>query len=521
MKEKKHIDQLFKESFKNFEATPSPPVWDQIQAKIKEEEKDRKVIPLWIKLGGIAALLALMFTVGNSIFGPTNTTPTITEEKTDVNSQDFENNNINNNNDSKKSEVVLEDNNSIKNAIENSSNENEVQSDLRNETTNKSSKNSETEIAYENDTKKVSDKNENYSENIIKDPINKTSNVNDAVAVNNEQNNTSDLPSNTQKTDDNSLINKEKAIPVTNNKEAVVDNKENIDHKNIDPKTITPETVNKETDSAVTEETNKRSIYDAIEETNKEEVIVAKSNNKPDNHWEITPNVGPVYYNSLSDGSSIDPSFSDNPKSGDLNITYGVHVSYNLNNRLSVRSGLSNVNLSYATTGIELGNGPVSVALKSVDYYKKDNVIIAVDKGFLNNQMQEGEFGDITPKSTSGEPSLNQKISYYEVPLELKYAILNKKFGVNLIGGFSTLFLDENEIIVDAGDFNETLGEANNLSTLSFTTNIGFGLNYSFSKKLMFNIEPMFKYQLNPYTESSVDFKPYYVGVYTGLSFKF
>ena len=87
MKEKKHIDQLFKERLKNFEATPSPKVWDQIQAKIKDEEKDRKVIPLWIKLGGVAALLALMLTVGNSIFGLTNTTPTITEEKTNLNSQ--------------------------------------------------------------------------------------------------------------------------------------------------------------------------------------------------------------------------------------------------------------------------------------------------------------------------------------------------------------------------------------------------------------------------------------------------
>ena len=500
MKEKKHIDQLFKERLKNFEATPSPKVWDHIQAKIKDEEKDRKVIPLWMKLGSVAALLALMLTVGNSIFSPTNSTPAITEEKTDINSQNPESNSFNKENDINKVEIVLEDNNSIEDS---------------NEAIKKNSKKSETEFAFENDAKNTSDKNESNSENIIKTPEKQTSNVNGAVANNEVKNNTSDLPSTTKNTDDESLIKKENAIPVPNNKEAVVKNEVIIEKP-----TTTPETDKNETEVAVTEETNKRSIYDAIDETNVEDAIVT-ANNKPDNRWEITPNVGPVYYNSLSEGSSIDPSFSDNPKSGDLNITYGVQVSYNLNNRLSVRSGLSNVNLSYATTGIELGNGPVSVALKSVDYNKKNNVVITVDKGYLNNQILEGEFGAITPKSTSGEPSLNQKISYYEVPLELKYALLNKKFGVNLIGGFSTLLLGENEIIVDAGDFNETLGEANNLSTLSFTTNIGFGLNYSFSKKLMFNIEPMFKYQLNPYTDSSVDFKPYYIGVYTGLSFKF
>jgi len=519
MKEKKHIDQLFKERFENFEATPSPQVWDNIQAKIKEEEKDRKIIPLWVKLGGVAALLALILTVGNSVFGPT-TTPSITEEKTEINSQDSENNNVINKNNSKKTEVVSEDNNHLKDAINNSTNENEVKSDSHIEKIKKNATLSGTEIAYEDETKKASNKNENNSEINIKEPANKTSTINEAVVENDVQKNTSDLPSNTEKPGEGSLINKEKAIPVIDGKEAVVENEAN-DPKNKDAETIPSETENKETDVAITEETNKRSIFDAIEETNDDEAVVETKNNKPDNYWEITPNVGPVYYNSLSDGSSIDPSFSDNPKSGELNITYGVQVSYNLNNRISVRSGLSNVNLSYATTGIELGNGPVSVALKSVDYDKRDNVIIAVDKGALADQSMEGEFGTITPKSTSGEPSINQKISYYEVPLELKYALLNKKFGVNLIGGFSTLFLGENEIFVDAGDFNETLGEANNLSTLSFTTNIGLGLNYSFSKKLMFNIEPMFKYQLNPYTESSVDFKPYYIGIYTGLSFKF
>jgi len=465
MKEKKHIDQLFKESFKNFEASPSPQVWENIQAKLKEEE-DRKVIPLWIKLGGVAALLALLLTVGNSVFNPSlnNDTPTITEENTNIETQETENNIITNGNEIEKVEIAAEDKIPNKDAVKNSS-DNKIK---------KETNISESEIAYENDTKNISDKNENRSENIIKGSEDKTSNISEAVA-----------------------------------------NVKTVDNKNI------PSEIEKtDTEVAVSEEENKRSIYDAIEETNSEEAV-AIVNSKPDNRWEITPNVGPVYYNSLSEGSSIDPSFSDNPKSGDLNITYGVLVSYNLNSRFSVRSGLSNVNLSYSTTGIELGNGPVSVALKSVDYSKRGDVLIAVDSGTLADLNPEGEFGNVVPKSTSGEPSLNQNISYYEIPLELKYALLNNKFGVNLIGGFSTLLLDNNEVFVEAGDFNETLGEANNLSTMSFTTNIGLGLNYSFSKKLMFNIEPMFKYQLNPYTDSSVDFKPYYIGIYSGLSFKF
>lgn len=198
-----------------------------------------------------------------------------------------------------------------------------------------------------------------------------------------------------------------------------------------------------------------------------------------------------------------------------------MQVSYAVSERLSVRTGVSNVDLSYGTSGIELGTGPVSSALKSVDYGGKQTVLTAVDEGAIGENSMGGNFGSITPKATNGAAEITQNISYYEVPVELKYAVLNNKLGVNLIGGVSTLFLGSNEVSVNAGDFNSTLGEANNLSTVSFSANAGLGFDYKISKRFKFNVEPMFKYQLNPYTDSSVNFKPYYVGVYTGFSYKF
>ena len=306
------------------------------------------------------------------------------------------------------------------------------------------------------------------------------------------------------------LINKNSEI--NKNVEAVAVNKNVKD---------TPENSSSTEKKEVVKEENKKSIFDAINKTSEEQVVIAKLDNTSQNRWEVTPNVAPVYYNSLTEGSSIDPSFSDNPKNGDLNIAYGVRVSYNLNKRLSMRSGVSNVNLSYSTTGLDIGTGPVSASTASIEYSSRNNVTIVVDKGALVNQNSDETFANVTPKSTNGEPLLNQKISYYEMPLELNYTLINKNFGISVIGGFSALLLGNNEVSIEAGDFNEVLGEASNLSSLSFTTNVGLGLNYSFSKKLMFNIEPMFKYQLNPYTDSSVNFKPYYLGIYSGLSFKF
>lgn len=494
MNKKKNIDDLFKEGFKNFEASPSPHVWNNIQAKLEEKE-ERRVIPLWIKIGSVAALLALLITVGVSYFNnplQKQSNPIVNE---DSKQQENSNESITN-----QEEIVFEDSQDLINTS-GSSNTNNTHT-------------SNTNIAVEDE--KSTFINKGAKANTIEAP--KDGKVTNAIA---QQQNKSKNTSNSN-TNNRSEIIKE---PETNavSKEAVAS--ENV-NKEINSAISEPnsESNTKETtvaETTVSEEENKKSIFDAIEETTMEEDAIANLEDTPDNRWEVMPNVGPVYYNTIGEGSSIDPSFSDNPKNGDVNIAYGVQVSYNLNKRLSVRSGLSNVNLSYSTTGIEIGNGPEAVALKSVDYNRKENVLITLDKGSLMNQNPSGEFGTITPKSTSGEPSLNQELNYFEVPLELKYAVLNNKFGVNLIGGFSTLFLGENKVFVEAGDFNETLGEANNLSPVSFTTNIGLGLNYSFSKKLMFNIEPMFKYQLNPYSDNSVDFNPYYVGIYSGLSFKF
>ncbi len=493
MKKYKNIDELFKKQFNNFEAAPSPRVWENIEAQLKEED-DRKVIPLWFKLGGIAALLALLFTIGNSVFNPSNnntSAPIVTRDATEIKKENTEENKLQNN-------IINEKDYNEKIASEDKVNKTEITN--KNSEKSHSNNNStidKTRIASENTNEKVLEKAPSRINN------NSITNASDKVGVASVEENKSVSE---KKNED--FFNKNTSID--SNKVAVASEEVNKSNNSL------------ESDSSENKlEENKKSIFDAIDETSKEEVATITKDNKPDNRWDVAPNVGPIYYSSLSEGSSIDPAFSDNPKNSNLTIAYGVNVSYHLNKRLSIRSGLSNVNLSYSTTGLDLGTGPVAASTSSIDYPTRGNVTIVVDKGTLINQNPDGEFGDVSPKSTSGEVVLSQDLSYYEVPLELKYAVLNKRFGINVIGGFSTLFLGNNEVSVDAGNFNDVLGEANNLSSLSFTTNLGLGLNYSFSKKLMFNIEPMFKYQLNPYTDTSVDFKPYYIGIYSGLSFKF
>tara|TARA_R110002049_G_scaffold69218_4_gene179328 strand:+ start:2003 stop:3592 length:1590 start_codon:yes stop_codon:yes gene_type:complete len=529
MKNKKHIDELFKDRFKNFEATPSPQVWENIQSELQNKKKDRKVIPLWWKVGGVAALLALLLTVGNSLFIDSNNIEDAVVTSEEVKTPD------NNDSTNFKTENKIEsvESNSTTEAI--ASEEPEVTTpDSKTTTTeairheqekilkssNRITKNttdSENAVAVQNNSTETSEKATVTTNKLIKSESSLGVIEKDKIAV-------SKTP---MKTDSENTVNKNSEVLPSNNQKVNPLIKEGLDATKAEAVTISSEAKTKKEDPSTegVSEENKKSIQDAINEQEalKTEDAVAKKE-LPEDRWDVAPNFAPVYYNSLSQGSSLDPTFADNSQNGDVNISYGVQVSYNLSKRLSIRTGVSNVDLSYSTGGVELGTGPVSAALKTIDYGGKSVVLTAVDQGTFQEQMNnnpDGGFGPITPKSSTGAAEISQNIQYYEVPLELKYALLDTKFGVNLIGGLSTLFLGDNEVSVMADGFRSTLGEANNLSSVSFSTNIGLGLDYKISRRLKFNVEPMFKYQLNPYTESSVDFQPYYIGVYTGFSLKF
>lgn len=124
-------------------------------------------------------------------------------------------------------------------------------------------------------------------------------------------------------------------------------------------------------------------------------------------------------------------------------------------------------------------------------------------------------------KNPARTGTMGQQIGYLEVPVEVNYALLDRKFGIDLIGGLSSLFLTDNSVVLQSSGKTTELGEANNINSVNFSTNVGLGLNYKFTDRLKLNVEPVFKYHLNTFNDTSGDFSPYSFGVYSGFSFKF
>lgn len=528
MSDKKHIDRIFQEKFKDFEATPNPQVWNNIQNKLNKPKKDRKkVLPFWYKLAGVAALLLLLLTVGNLLITGNST---VNSNKTKV--------------------VDTENTMKVKNAT-NSSDETEINSivaNTSNEKTNKTvngTSSSENQIGDNNSevkgnsntaqiaseeglktksinqtTPKVSKENSNKS---ITNPSYKTNTRDTRLTENTKDKVESEenFDKNPTKINNNKLIgnNNNIATTQTNGTTKTENQLQQLNNKTAENGVALKENTEAELEKPLVYDLNKTDLtieeaiaanQDLIEEE-KDEII---------NRWQVYANIAPVYYNSMGKGSHLDQQFASNSKSGEVNTSYGINVSYNLNNKLSVRTGLSSLNLSYDTNDVILytniaSTGSTPSPFRNINLSNGNEGLTAISADNLSVAQVDNV---LSPKSNA---AISQRISYYEIPMELNYRIGNKKLGFNLIAGFSSFILDGNDVYSELLGEKTYIGEANNIRSMSFSTNFGVGLDYKFTEKFKFNLEPTFKYQLNAFENTSGSFNPYIIGVYTGFSYKF
>lgn len=198
----------------------------------------------------------------------------------------------------------------------------------------------------------------------------------------------------------------------------------------------------------------------------------------------------------LSNKSPFDPKLNDNKRTFKPTLSYGAYAIYQATESWSLRFGIGIMNLQMIT-----GDAVVNTINYSyIDYTKNTNVSIYAQSGNAKSM------------------DIIQEISYTEVPLELKYAISRRRFGVNAYGGISAMFLGKNVVAAKTPDGKRyEMGKTANLSSNSYTLGAGIGLDYKFTDHLRLNVEPIFRYHLLDY--KNVGIRPYSFGVMTGLQF--
>ncbi|WP_299127079.1 hypothetical protein [uncultured Winogradskyella sp.] len=504
MKEEKNIDRLFQEKFKDFEAAPNDALWNRIDASLSEKKKKRRIVPIWWKVGGVAATLALLVSVGMAMLNSESNT---TDEPVIVDT----NSNTETTNENRETVPYNKDST----LIEQSKNIKLVNTDNNKEDSTAKPKTSKEQIANSKITVKPK-QNASYlktyvrtdgkANEVLNATTNKSSQKSNIKVTDVASNNKTNAVEN--KTNSNTLI--------KNNTSKVAANANDTNRsKDLDEESLGKmKTTTKSSELVVG--TNKQSIEDAI-------VAQETHNEKEDeqNRWSISPNVAPVYFASLGEGSSIHNQFNSNAKGSDINMSYGITGSYTISKKLKIRAGINRVDLNSITSNV-LAFNDTALRASTTNTDALGNINFTSGKAvslISPNVINRVNTPEVFNAKVTG--NLEQRFGFIEVPLELQYRLLDRKFGVNVIGGFSTLFLNQNEIYADIDGNTSLIGEANNINATSFSANFGFGFDYNLSKQWNFNLEPQFKYQLNTFNDTFGNFRPFFIGVYTGLSFKF
>ena len=516
MSNKKNIDRLFQEKFKDFDVKPDAKVWQNIQSKLNEEEEDKTVfiLPFWLKLSGIAASILLLLFVGKSIFNTdqNTVTPTVvnTEKSNKINSKK-EIDQTTNNTSLDKTETSQDDSGIYKTAASKTITESESKDKNKSQSDQKVS-NTTYRVSSNNSTKKASYSRNNSAKTKQKPntPAQSTTQKAYATTIKTSKKPIVSIPEKTIKTENqsNTVISQNTTKTLLNNKENITSNT-TVAETSIQTITDTLKTQQPSIEDAIAENTTKEEYTDTEEETS--------------NKWVVNANIAPVYYNIMGEGSHLDEQFNDNNKSGEINTSYGVKVGYALNKKLTIRSGVNKLNLSYDTDDIivyEKFSSSNSITSIGNDSNLKNVNFVSMPSGQQLSMISASNVNTMEV-SRSLNAAISQRMSYYEIPLELEYKLLDKRFGLNLIGGLSTFVLNDNQVVSELNGSKVKIGEANNINSVSFSTNIGIGLNFRFSDAVIFNVEPTFKYQLNTFSNTSGDFNPYIIGLYTGLNYRF
>ena len=232
------------------------------------------------------------------------------------------------------------------------------------------------------------------------------------------------------------------------------------------------------------------------------------------NKWFIAPVFAILNSNSFSNSSPVNKNLSNSTK-GKSSFSYGFQIGYQINKKWSIQSGVHLQEMSF-----------VNNQVTAVSSISKSSSAIAFNSGasfsFNKAPTQSLDYSNNTVLDRSSlTGNLNQIYGYIEIPLEVKYNFLSvKNFNTQVVAGFSSLFLNKNEVNFSS-QFISNSGTANNLNKLNFSGNLGFDFNYFLNNNWSLNLNPMFKAQLDTFSEDSNGFSPFNFGIYSGIKYTF
>lgn len=304
-----------------------------------------------------------------------------------------------------------------------------------------------------------------------------------------------------------------------------------------------------EQENSLQERKGKAGLQDWVEKTIDQQIMehnreLAMAQDKPRDkrRWMVGAQVSPAYSVDRSNHSQVYASnmINSSPENP-VDLGGGLSVQYKVGKRLSVQSGVyySGMGQSSGSSSNTVGREYLFADVNRGAEYFNTNVSIDTksSKMLMNSIAGVIEFADVPSGIVLGtnledksfgsavvvsDANFIQNFEYIEIPLYVRYTLLDSRFDVEMIGGFSSNVLVGNNTYMESGSGKSLIGSTKDMESLNYSGTLGIGLKYGLSKRIYLNVEPCVKYYLNSLnSNSAVTYKPYTVGVFTGLSYEF
>ena len=254
------------------------------------------------------------------------------------------------------------------------------------------------------------------------------------------------------------------------------------------------------------------------------------------NRWSVSATATPTYHSQFtSSGNDLAKQIMESDQSR-VSYTGGVGLAYKISSRFSIQSGLYYSSIGQEMSGINAYSGfqaydnskggpnfEVLTANGTVTTSNSDIFLssYSLPERIITNYTSD-VFDPVKASLNYVSSTLYQDLSFLELPVIVRYKVIDRKVGLNIIGGMSYNFLVNNDVyaILDEGRY--PVGTTEGLNDVSLSSSLGMGMEYKLSQNLSLNLEPTFRYYINPFNSArTTGMHPYSVGIFSGLAYKF
>lgn len=221
--------------------------------------------------------------------------------------------------------------------------------------------------------------------------------------------------------------------------------------------------------------------------------------------------VSPTGLNTFVGSSMLSDGLNNYKTENTIALAYGLKTAYSLNPKLRLRTGVSVVDFEQITKNVLFSaNLSESTVQPTVD--TKNNIKYSGELRLFDQSSNS----ELNYRISDGD--VQQQTRFIEIPVEAELSVFQTgSIGISVTGGASTWLLSKNKIYAQTNGHTEELGKADNLNKTSFSANAGLKFDMQLSEGIKLNVEPSFKYLINPVSNIE-KYSPYTVGVNAGVT---